>query len=478
MIKMKILLINPPSNLKKMLGKFEKLMEPMPCIGLAYVAAMLEENNIEVKVIDAFAENMGIEDIMKVIKEFKPHVVGISCLTPTTHVTIRLIEQIKKHGNNIKIILGNLHANLFANDMLQKGADIIIKGEGEYSTVEVLKALENNDSLEKIDGIVFKEDGEIIETPSRPLIKDLDILPYPAWHLFPFKKYGALPFTDLRKSIFGILASRGCPYKCTFCSRGYLKSIYRMREPKKVVDEIEFLIKKYNAKQIAFMDLIFPLTKKQGLDFCDEIISRGINKEIVWTTETRVDKIDKELLKKMKEAGCGRLMFGIESGVQELLDKVKKNFKLEDVKKAVRMTKEIGVKTVGFFMLGLPDETREMSLKTIEFAKKLELDFAKFAITVPFPGSELFDLAVKEGKINLKELKNEDWERFSPFNPNPDNLIYVPDKMSKEELVELHRKATYEFYIRPKTIFNQLFKIRTLSIKQMIYGARAILSRN
>ncbi len=473
---MRVLLINPPSNLKKMLGKFEKLMEPMPCIGLAYVASMLERNDIEVKIIDAYAENMGIKNIVNiVIKKFKPDVIGISSLTPTAYTTIKLIEKIKKYNRNIKIVLGNLHSNLFATDMLQRGADIIIKGEGEYSTVEVLKALENGMELGKIDGIVFKEKGQIIETPSRPLIKDLDKLPYPAWHLFPYKKYRALPFTNLKRPIIGVLASRGCPYKCIFCSRGYLKSIYRMRNAKKVVDEIEFSIEKYGAKQIAFMDLIFPLTKRQGLDFCDEMVSRGINKKVLWTTETRVDKIDRELLEKMKEAGCGRLMFGIESGVQELLNKVKKNFSLEDVRKAVRLTHEVGIKTVGFFMLGLPDETREMSIRTIEFAKKLDLDFAKFAITTPFPGSELFDLALKEEKINLKELKDKDWEMFSPFNPRADKLIYIPNGMSGKDLVELHRRATYEFYMRPKVILNQLFKVRTVSIKQMLYGIRAIL---
>jgi radical SAM superfamily enzyme YgiQ (UPF0313 family) len=216
--------------------------------------------------------------------------------------------------------------------------------------------------------------------------------------------------------------------------------------------------------------------KSQGMEFCEEMISRGLNKEVVWTCETRVDKTDKELLQKMKEAGCGRIMFGIESGVQETLDNIKKGFKVDDVIKAVNYAREVNLTTVGFFMLGLPNETIEQAKATIEFAKKLDLDFAKFAITVPFPGSELFDTLVKENKLDLNELKTSDWEKFTTFNPDSDNLIYVPDTMTRKELLDLQKKANFEFYMRPKVIFNHLFKVRTIGLKNLVYGAYALIS--
>lgn len=471
---MKVLLVNPAANTRRTLGRFHRLMEPMPCIGLAYIAAVLEKNNVEVQVIDDFAENMGVEGIMERIKAFKPDVVGISCLTPSAFASYRLSEAIRKYDRNIRIIYGNLHAEIFAKSILQQDmADIIIRGEGEYSFLEIVRAIEKGTSLSKIKGISFKENGSIVENESRPLIDNLDELPYPAWHLFPWRKYGALPFADIKRPIVGMLASRGCPYNCKFCSKGYLKNTYRMREPKKVVDEIEFMNGKFGARQIAFMDLILPLTKGQGMKFCDEMIKRGLDKEVVWTCESRVDRVDGELLKRMKEANCGRIMYGIESGVQKLLDAVNKGFTLEQVRKAVALSRKVGLKTVGFFMLGLPGETRELSLQSIAFAKNLGLDFAKFAITTPFPGSELFDIAIKEGKVRMDELEDNDWEKFSAFNFNPKELLYVPDGMSASELVGLHKKANREFYFRAGAILNQIFRVRNVSAKQMIYGTLA-----
>lgn len=473
---MKVLLINPSMNLEKTFGKFGKLLEPMPCIGLAYIAAILEKNEIHVEVIDDFAENLGLEKIISKVKEMKPDIVGISCLTPSASSAMKIAELIKEYDKRIVVVFGNLHATLFADSILKKGlVDIVVCGEGEYTILDVVNTLQNNERLEKVKGIKFRENGEIIKTEQRPLIENLDELPYPSWNLFPYKRYGALPFVNIRKPILGILSSRGCPYQCTFCSPRYLRS-YRRRDPKKIVDEIEFLIQHYGAKQIAFMDLIFPLTKEHGMKFCEEMISRNLNKEVVWTTETRVDGVDKELLQKMKEAGCGRLMFGIESGVQGLLNNVKKGFKIEDVRRAVKYAKEVSLATVGFFMLGLPGESKEMSMQTIQFAKELDLDFAKFAITVPFPGSQLFDDLVAKGKLNPDQLSMNDWEKFTTFNPNPDELIYTPEGMTGKELLALQKKANSEFYLRPKVMYNQLFKIRTVGILDMIYGVRALFS--
>ena len=471
---MRVLLLNPSVNLKKLLGEYDKLMEPMPCIGLAYIAAVLEKNGVEVQVIDDFAVGIGLEGIMEKIREFKPDMVGISVLTPSANSAYTIAEAIRHHDKKIRIIFGNLHSSLFAKDILEKNlADFVVLGEGESTITELVSTLEVGGDIENVSGIMFKRGKEIIRTKPREIIKDLDSLPYPAWHLFPHEKYGALPFVNIKRPILGLLGSRGCPYSCTFCSPKYFRNIYRKRSAKSICDEIEHLIENFGAKQIAFMDLIFPLTKEQGMEFCDEMIRRGLHKKVVWTTETRVNSVDKELLKRMKEAGCGRIMYGIESGVQELLDKIKKGFTLEQIRTAVKDARDVNLSTVGFFMLGLPGETKERSQQTIDFSKEIGLDFAKFAITTPFPGSQLFEDAVNEGKIDVEKIRNEDWVKFSAFNPEPKNLLYVPDAMTAEEVVMMHKKANKDFYLRPTVILNQLFRIRTVKFKDMAHGMRA-----
>lgn len=468
---MKVLLINPPMNLKKSLGEYEKFMEPMPCVGLAYIVAVLRENNVEVSVLDGFAENSTLKEIKEKVEKEEPDILGISCLTPAANSTFKICEEIKKLDQNIFIVLGHRHAEVFAEDIVKKGlADAVIKGEGEYSMLELVKSLENNTELSKVKGIVFKRKGKLVDTGYREPIKDLDGLPYPAWDLFPYTEYGALPFTDIKKPLLGILASRGCPYNCTFCSSR--KTKFRKRDPVKIGDEIEFLVEEYNAQQITFMDLIFPVNKKYGLEICNEIIKRGLNEKIIWATETRVDVVDEELFRKMKQAGCKRVMFGIESGSQKILNKIKKGITLNQVRNTVKTAKRVGLECVGFFMLGLPGENKELAEKTINFANEIPLDFAKFAIFIPFPGCEIFNNLVDKGILNLEKIKRQDWIKFSPYNPNPSSVIYCPDKITKKELLKLREKGHRKFYLNPKNIYNIIFKVRTISFKDLLKGGK------
>ncbi len=462
---MKVLLINPNFNSKKF-GKFRRFMEPMPCIGLAYIAAVLEKNNINVEIIDDFVSGLGVSGILDIIKKKEFDIVGISCLTPSAPMSFSIAAAIKRYNNRILTVLGNVHATVFAEDILENEAvDVIVHGEGEYTMLELTEAVAEGKDFAQIKGISFNRNGTIIKTSSREPVKDLDELPFPYWHLFPFTKYGFLPFMDVKKPGLSILGSRGCPYCCTFCSLPNIGSKYRERKPKNIVDEFEYLISEFPVKQISFVDPIFPLTKKFGLEFCEEMIRRKLNNKVVWTCETRIDKVDRELLREMRRAGCKRILYGLESGVQELLDNVKKDFTLDNTRMAIKFTKEEGIQTAGLFMIGLPGETKQMTEKTINFAKELDLDFAKFAITVPFPGSVLYEDLTKSGK-----LKRRDWENFVTFNPNSAELVYIPGKINPEELIYLQQRGHREFYMRPKIIFDQLFKIRTLGINDLFYG--------
>lgn len=463
---MKVLLINPSFNFKKF-GRFGRFMEPMPCVGLAYIAAVLEKDNIDVEIIDDFVLKLGVSGILDVIKKKRFDIVGISCLTPSAPTAFSIAASIKKYNNRILTVLGNIHATIFAEDILRNEAvDVVVHGEGEHTILELIDAVKENKDFTQIKGVSFKQDGRIVRTPPRELIENLDELPYPAWHLFPYKQYGFLPFVDTKRHTLSvsISGSRGCLYHCSFCSLPN-SSKYRQRDPKRIVDEIEYLISKYYVRQIGFVDPMFPFYKKQGLEFCEEMVRRKLNDKIAWLCETRVDVVDKELLRAMKAAGCRRIIYGIESGVEELLNNVVKRFNLEDIRRAIRNTKEVGILTTGLFMIGLPGETREMTQKTINFAKELNVDFAKFAITVPYPGSQLYDSLTKSGK-----LKRRDWENFTTFNPNPKDLVCVPGKIEPAELIKMQRMAHFEFYLRPKIILKQLFKIRTIRLKDLLFG--------
>lgn len=464
---MKVLLIVPPFNFEKF-GRFKEFAKPFACSGLAYIAAVLEKNNIEVNVIDAFALRLNESEVLDIIKDKKPDVVGISCLTPTAPIVFSLAKNIKRYSNKITIVLGNIHASFFAeNILINESVDVIVHGEGEYTMAELVQAIEEHKDFSGVKGISFRSNGKIIKTKPRELLKNLDDLPFPAWHLFPFKKYSLLSLGNVAKSHgLSIFGSRGCIYRCTFCCLQDTQGrYYRRREPRKIVDEIEYLMNNFSVRQVGFMDPIFPFSKQDGFEFCNEMVKRGLNTKIAWICETRPDMIDRELLKAMKHAGCKRIAYGLESGAQILLDNVKKGSKLSRIRDVIKYTKKENIQTLGFFMLGLPGETEETVRKTINFAKELDLDFAKFSITIPFPGSQLY-----EDLVSSMNFKRQDWENFVPYNPVPENLVYVPGNIEPEQLIKLQRLAHIEFYLRLRIIFRHLFKVRTVSIKDLFLG--------
>jgi radical SAM superfamily enzyme YgiQ (UPF0313 family) len=467
---MKVLLINPHFEVGKF-GRFCRFFRPMPCLGLAYIAAVLKKNNFEVEALDSFALRIKEAEVLEIVKEKKPRLVGISCLTPSMPIALSIVRKIKEYDRDITIALGNIHASFFAEKILAgEGVDVVVHGEGEYAMSEVAEAVCSNKNFDQIKGISFKADGKIIKTTARDLLEDLDSLPYPAWHLFSFEKYGFLPFADIYKPALSILTSRGCPYHCSFCSLPNIKSKYRKRSAEKVVDEIDSMIKRFQVRQIGFVDPIFSLTKEDGLRLCQEMIRRNLGERVVWLCETRVDLMDRELLQAMKKAGCRRILYGIETGNQEILDKAKKNFNLNSIKKTVKDTKDAGIHAVGLFMLGFPGETKEMMQRTINFAREIDLDFAKFALTIPFPGSQLYDELTRSGK-----LKRQDWENFIPFNSDPKKLVCVTERIKPEELIHMQKKAHFEFYLRPKIIFRHLVKIRTIRLKDLLFGFLSLL---
>jgi len=461
---LKVLLINPGMDLNKF-GGFKRFMQPMPPIGLAYLAGVLKENQIEFKVIDDFAENSGIKGICEAVKNYSPTVVGISCLTPSADYVLSIAQSIKSINKQIKVLAGNLHASIFAEEFLKTGyVDIVFHGESEYSFLSVVKSISNNGDLSQIKAISFRDNDKINHNFENKFLTDLDALPYPDWESFPIDKYGFLPFMDINKPALSVLASRGCPFSCSYCSLVYNNVPFRSRDHERVVDEIEFLINRYNVKQIGFVDPIFPCNKEYGVKFCQSMIKRKLNKKIVWISETRIDCVDMELLELMRESGCRRLLFGIETANLDVMGQINKNIPLEKIRKNISLVRKAGIQSTGLFMIGFPSETKKDIMNTIDFANKLELDFAKFAITTPFPGSRLFVDFFKNNKLR------KDWENYITYNPDPSKLVSVNEKLTAQELIDLQRIAHRKFYFRIKMIFWHLFVIRTVKLKDMFFG--------
>jgi anaerobic magnesium-protoporphyrin IX monomethyl ester cyclase len=467
----RVLLVNPAIE-DGSLGTFAKLMEPMPVVGLAYLAAICERDGHDLCVIDQFAARSTPASIASRARDFKAEVLGLGFLTPAVPTCIDIVNACRAAVPGIRVVAGNIHADLFAKDLLESGvADVVAHGEAEDTLSELLAALPDGPSaLSGVLGISYRDDsGDVHRNAHRPQRMDLDALPWPAWHRFPVHRYGLLPLADVAKPTLAMTASRGCPYRCEFCSLLLAGANYRARDPIAVVDEYQGLHERYGARQIGFMDPVFPLHKKVLHQFCEEVMRRGLHKEVVWVSETRVDRVDRESLRIMRASGCRRLLLGIESGVDMLLENVNKTFDTEQVRRAVSLCREEGIETIGLFMIGLPGETEEMTKQTVDFASSLELDFAKFAITVPFPGSQLFEDLSREGRLDTS-----DWGDWTTFQPDPKRLPYVPRSVSNEFLLKAQKDGTRKFYLRPKMVWHHLVEVRTLQPRQVWNGLRSV----
>ena len=465
---MNILLINPPIHLKKA-GLQERIVgntsEPL---GLAYLAAVLEENGDKVEILDAEALGMSDQGIAKYVSSKDVDVVGVTMATMTYSVAVKTIKAIKNISDAM-IYVGGPHPTALPVETLKSvpEIDVVVIGEGEATIVELINAIENNEDLKNVQGIAYRSSERIIITDKRSYIMDLDTIPFPARHLLPMEVYRPKASALDKLPIYSIVGSRGCPFKCTFCAQPFGKK-YRYHSAKRICDEIEHLIDNYGAKGIIFKDDTFTLNRKHASEICDEIINRGINKKITWVCATRVDVVDKHLLELMKKSGCTMIHYGVESGNQRLVDIIQKGIKLEEVIQAFKLTRKVGIVIGSYYMLGIPSETREESLNTIKFAKLADSDWISVTLTTPYPGTELYNQLINTGKI-----KTFNWDLYNTASGYTDQpLPYVTEGRTAEELKNLQRRAHKKFYFRPKIIMRHLMRIRSyVSLKRYVKGA-------
>lgn len=473
---MKILLINPYCYPEVSAGKLNKFLTPMPPIGMAYLLAAIEESCHTPLFHDDLLAGGDDEKLTKILLEFRPQIVGIPVYSsPVVYRFQEIVKLIRKILPEAYIQSGNLHANYFAREMLrEQDVDIVVKGEGETTICEIADVLAKGGTLAEVKGIIFRDQkGEIIETENRPYNCDLDRLAFPAWHLMPYRKYNINELGKIASTGTFVLGSRGCPFGCEFCSLLIQGRKRRVRSKENICAEIEWLIEKFNYKSFHFIDPTWPISKAEGMAFAQEMIKRGLHKKIIWGTETRLDIVDEELLAELYKAGCRKVMYGIESGSQLILDQVNKKNDLQKVRQVIAWSHKHKLSPAGFFIMGLPGETSADIEKTIELALSLKLHFAKFSGFVPYPGTPLYEKLLAEKALPVAKLK--DWNSYTSYPSLENPPIYVDKHLELAELIALQKKAHLKFYLRPKQILYVLAVLR-YSFKSFFFAGVYLLS--
>lgn len=459
---MKVLFVNPPQTASKY--KFMGVIAPP--LGIAYMAGVLQENNINVEILDASAEDMDFKDVEKELLKRKPDLVALTALTPTIGRALETAQVVKETLPDSIVVMGGYHPTFnFIETLEDKNVDIVIRGEGEYIMLNLVQALENQSSLHDVKGIVFedKNSKEIVVNPEAPLIQDLDELPFPALNLLPMKKYRLL---DMDTHMTTMITTRGCPMQCSFCSSAAMhgKKI-RERSVENIVDEIEYLKTNYDIDTIAFMDDTFTLKKRKVMAICDEILKRNI--EIMWGCTSRVDTLDEKLLKKMKEAGCITIFIGVESADQQQLDNMCKNTTIAKIENAFKIAHKLKIRTIASVALGMPGDTKEIMNKTVKFVHKLKPNYAIYSLATPYPGTRFYKEAFEKNLIKIK-----DWSKYTLITP-----ILETIDCSLNDMRKIQAKAFMKFYLRPHYIIRQFLQDGPYLLKTIFGVIKTALSK-
>ncbi|MCW4030761.1 MAG: B12-binding domain-containing radical SAM protein, partial [Candidatus Bathyarchaeota archaeon] len=416
---MKILLVNPP---QRFFPGSDPPAANLP-LGLLYIAAVLDTAGYKVEILDTFMTDfpfrkigdvtevgMPYETIKEEIQRRNPDIVGIANpFTCQTEHAVRVADIVKKVNSSILTVVGGPHVTVVPIEFLEKtkAVDIVVIGEGEYTILDIVHFFEGNKKVSNIQGIAYRMDGKVVLNSPRPFNKNLDELPYPAYHLVDMEKYlnpERIEYRSFQSRALSMVTSRGCPFNCSFCSvHLHMGKLFRAHSANYVVDHIEYVVNKYRVKTIYFEDdnLTFDIERFEAI--CDKIIERGINFQWETPNGVRADYLTLDLLKKMKNSGCQSVFVGIESGDQCVLDNIiGKSLKLKKVIKFAEMSKKIGLKTGAFYIIGFPGETKENMRNTVEFALMMKRKYdvgMHLLFATPLYGTRLYKECKKKGYI-------------------------------------------------------------------------------
>jgi len=447
-----ILLVNPPLTLEERYGAFASVGSQAPPLGLCYLAAILRREGFSVQILDAPAHDLHLEQTVATIRAIPTGIIGITATTASIIRAAELARALKESGTSARILTGGPHVSALPEQTLQEfpSFDIGVINEGEYTIVDLVRCLTSQGDLASVAGIIYRENFSLHKTEPRPLIANLDELPFPAWDMLPYlpRYYKPAPHSYYQLPSATLMTSRGCNGTCTFCARPFMGERYRSNSPEYTLGMIDYLVKQYGIRDIMFYDDNFLLDRKRVTSICEGILQRGY--KITWSCLARTDVMPEDFFKLIRKAGCWQIAYGIESGDQTILDNIKKRSTIERTLAMIRKANEAGIHTRGYFMIGCPGETPQTINRTIDFITKSGLRDFHVTFCTPMPGAELFTTAAHYGTFDC------DWKKLGFWEP-----VFIPFGMTKDQLIASHRRMFRKFYLRPSVIGRYLIKIMT-----------------
>ncbi len=450
-----ILFIAPPFSY----GDLDSIGPKCPPLGIAFIAAYIEQKGYATKILDAFALDYSIEQVGEEIKKIQPKIILVGSMTASHKSALAIMELAKQIDPAITVICGGPHVtNLPESTILKSYVDYLVINEGEATTLELLDMLfkKNTLLLKDIKGIAYKENGVMKLTEKRPFIVKLDELPMPAYHLLPMDSYKAYGWLDEGRRFSTMITSRGCPFKCSFCisSKNFMHW-WRPRSAEKVFEEILLLYNKYGIRHIYFQDDEFLVDHARIKKLADLIIENKL--DLIWECLSRVNHIDEELVKDMARGGCKSVLYGIETGYEEGFKKINKPINLEMVEKAVKLTQKYNIMVKATFIIGFPWESAKEIKQTIRFAKKLDADITFINTLNPYPGSYVYQEIIDN---NLFVGVGDNWEHHISHGTTP---VIRTKYLSDKELQYWSGRAYLAVYMRPKFIYRKLKQMRNMT---------------
>jgi len=448
---MKFSFINPGPNPELPIEDVKKMVGAAPPLGMLYIATYLRENGVDISIIDEAAQGYSLKETVDWVKKEDPDILGFSTCSSSGRKAALIAEKVKNENPDIVTVFGNFYATFNAERILKKYpfVDAIIRGEGEHTSLELAKCLEKKGDLKKVLGINFRNNGQTISTPDRPLIKDVDSLPFPDRELLDVEYHNTTAgIVVAPKKFSSFVTSRGCVFRCRFCGcRRLARTLWRSRSVDNILEELH-LLSSQGYKQLLFVDDNFTLNPKRVIKLCQRLKKEKVNVEFF--AEGRVDHCPQDMLQAMVRANCKMIYFGIENGTQKVLDYYDKQTTPQQAMDAVKRARKVGIDViVASFILGAPHETRQEIWNTLKFAQKLQVDIPQFNILATFPGTDIWEELKMQGVLD----EEKHWETGVMVSE------VSPDAVPAEEIEQMIHEGYQRFFIRPHYVVKQLFKI-------------------
>ncbi len=454
---MKFSFINPGPNPELPIEDIRKMVGAAPPLGMLYIATYLREKGIDVSIIDEATQGFSLKGTVDWVKKEDPDILGFSTCSSSGRRAAIIAGRVKQENPNIITVFGNFYATFNPERILKKYpfVDVIIRGEGEYTSLELVKSIEKGGEMKKVLGINFRNNGQIVSTPDRPLIKDVDSLPFPDRQLLDFEYHNTTAgIVVAPKKFSSFVSSRGCVFQCRFCGcRQLARDLWRSRSVENILEELHLLSSK-GYKQLLFVDDNFTLNPKRVIKICRRLEREKVDVEFF--VEGRVDNCPRDMLKEMIRANCKMIYFGIENASQKVLDYYDKRTTPQQAIDATRKARKVGIDViVTSFILGAPHETRREIAGTLKFAQKLQVDIPQFNILATFPGTDIWEELKSHGVLNEEKY----WET-GVLVPE-----ISPDAVPIEEIEKMIHEGYQRFFIRPDYVVKQLIRIGTSSYR-------------